>query len=411
MFATRRPYIFKLNSMNHSHHDHPYGVGLAYRYVIHDDVMRFADRLDLLEITTEDYINRQRLLRGDADQRLLREALAALPATAHGLTLSVGSVQKPNTPYLEGTRRFLEAHDIATFSEHLAFHELNGTDLGIFLPMPFEEVAIQWLRRAYNHAREALGRPFALENVTYYFPVPHCGLSEADFLRRLTEETDCSLLLDVTNIFNNAHNHGYDPIGFLDRLPLDRVSQIHLGGHQTDDGRWEDSHSAPVMEAVWPLFDEVIRRTQAEIVILERDSKFDPFDTVIEDVDRAREIFYRHRSATPPVKHQPAAAACQAPPADPDAPEFHELRAFQRTLIARLTNPQFRAEFDQDPGAAARSMGVGPEQWVRRLVDCDPAMLHWVADGWDRTREEDTLFQQDSENNEWAAWAAQLAKS
>ena len=96
--------------MKTSHHHNPYGVGLAYRYVIHDDVMRFADHLDLLEITTEDYINRQRLLRGDAEQHLLREAVAALPATAHGLTLSIGSVQGPNTAYPEGTRRFLEEH-------------------------------------------------------------------------------------------------------------------------------------------------------------------------------------------------------------------------------------------------------------------------------------------------------------
>ena len=396
--------------MKTSHHDQPYGVGLAYRYVIHEDVMRYREHLDLLEITTEDYINRQRLLRGDADKHLLREALDALPATAHGLTLSVGSVQPPNTPYLDGTKRFLEEHQLNTFSEHLAFHEMDGTDLGIFLPMPFEEVAIQWLKRAYNHIRETLGRPFALENVTYYFPIPHGGLSEADFLRRLTEETDCSLLLDVTNIFNNSHNHGYDPIDFLDKLPLDRVSQIHLaGGHQTPDGRWEDSHSTPVMEQVWPLFEEVIRRTRAGIVILERDSKFDPFDAVIEDVDRAREIFYRYRGTRPGAQTTPA--RMEAPDLDPGAPEFHELRAFQRTMLARLTDPQFRQEFAADPISASRGMGMNSGEWVRRIADCDPAMFHYVAEGWDRTREEEALFEQDSENNEWAAWAAQLAKS
>jgi uncharacterized protein (UPF0276 family) len=392
-------------------HKNPYGVGLAYRYVIHDDVMRYADRLDLLEITTEDYIDRQRLLRGDANQHLLREALAALPATAHGLTLSIGSVAEANTPYLEGTRRFLEEHQIDTFSEHLAFHQMDGTDLGIFLPMPFEEIAIQWLKRAYYQARAALGRPFALENVTYYFPVPHCGLSEADFLRRLTEETDCTLLLDVTNVFNNSHNHGYDPIEFLDRLPLERVSQIHLaGGHQTDDGRWEDSHSTPVMEPVWPLFEEVVRRTKAGIVILERDSKFDPFETVVDDIDRAREIFYRYRSETPP-QPAPVLDATGTLAADPDAPEFRELRAFQRTLLARLTDPQFRAEFTDDPIAAARRMGINSGDWVKRIANCDPAMFHWMAEGWDRTRADESLFEQDSENNEWTAWAAQLAKS
>jgi len=395
--------------MKHSNHQLARGVGLAYRHVIHDQVMRFADRLDLLEITTEDYINRQRRLRGDTDLHLLREALATLPATAHGLTLSIGSVQPPSTSYLEGTRCFLDQHQIETFSEHLAFHSMDGTDLEIFLPMPFDEVAIQWLARSYNRASEALGRPFALENVSYYFPIPHCELQEADFLRRLTEETNCSLLLDVTNIFNNSHNHGYDAIGFIDRLPLERVSQIHLaGGHQTDDGLWEDSHSAPVMEPVWPLFEEVIRRTTAEIVILERDSKFDPFETVIEDVDRARAIFYRHRSETPATKaHQPASAVAPAE-ADPQAPEFDDLRTFQRVLMARLSDPDFRSAFERDPARVSQEIGPISDQWIQRLKDCDPGMMGWLAGGWDRTREEEALFEQDSENNEWAAWAAQL---
>ena len=395
--------------MNHQHQN-PYGVGLAYRHVIHDAVMRSAEHLDLIEVTTEDYINRQRRLRGDSNLSLLREALAELPATAHGLTLSIGSVDQPNTSYLEGTRRFLETHQLEIFSEHLAFHQMDGTDLGIFLPMPFEEIAIEWLKHAYIQARAKLGRPFALENVTYYFPIPHCGLSEADFLRRLTEETDCTLLLDVTNVFNNAHNHGYDPGEFLDRLPLDRVSQIHLaGGHQTDDGRWEDSHSAPVMEAVWPLYEEVVRRTAAGIVILERDSKFDPFETVIEDVDRAREIFYRHRPSEPPTGER---ARWQPRPgkADPEAQQFQELRAFQRTMLARLTDPQIRKDFAADPIGTGRQLGMNSGEWVRRAADCDPRMFAWVAEGWDLTRDEEALFEQDSEDNEWAAWAAELAK-
>ena len=37
-------------------------------------------------------------------------------------------------------------------------------------------------------------------------------------------------------------------------------------------------------------------------------------------------------------------------------------------------------------------------------------MFNWVAEGWDRTRGEEQLFEQDSENNEWAAWAAQLCE-
>jgi uncharacterized protein (UPF0276 family) len=387
-------------------------VGLAYRHVIHNDLMRHRDQVDLIEISNEDYIVRQRLLRGDADQSKLREAIAAIPSVAHGLSLSIGSVDAPNEAYLDATRRFLEEHRIAVFSEHLAYHQIDGTDLSVFMCMPFAEESIAWLKRAYYHARRALGRPFALENVTYYFPVPHCGLSEADFLRRLTEETDCSLLLDVTNVFNNAHNHRYDPIAFLDRLPLDRVSQIHLaGGHQTPDGRWEDSHSAQVMAPVWPLFEEVIRRTEAEIVILERDSKFHPFGLVLEDLGRAREIFRRHRPATPSGPLRTFAGPTDAPAPDHTAPEFHNLRAFQQALVARLTNPDFRAAFDRDPALSlAQTFGLNSPQWAQRLIDCDRFQVERLAESWESFQAENRLEELEYEQSEWAAWAAVLEK-
>lgn len=399
-----------MNSSASHHHARPYGVGLAYRYVIHDDALAHRDEIDLLEISTEDYIVRQRLVRYDPDQSKLREALATFPSVAHGLSLSLGSVQDPNERYLESTRRFLHENDLAVFSEHLAFHQIDDTDLTVFMCMPFEEIAIQWLKRAYYHARRALGRPFALENVTYHFPVPHCSLSEADFLRRLTEETDCSLLLDVTNVFNNAHNHGYDPIEFLDRLPLDRVSQIHLaGGHQTEDGKWEDSHSAPVMEPVWPLFEEVIQRTSAEIVILERDSKFQPFDSVMADLRHAREIFYRHRPANPSGELRTIAGPRDASPQDSSEPVFHDLRAFQRAMIARLTDSEFRASFDRDPlPAVAQRFGIQSAQWMQRLIDCDRKAISTLVETWPEYQEESVLDHADYEQREWAAWAAQL---
>lgn len=395
-------------------HLRPYGVGLAYRYVVHDDVLEHRDEVDLLEISTEDYLVRQRLVRYDPDQSKLREIASAFPCVAHGLSLSLGSVQAPNERYLDATRRFLEDHDLTVFSEHLAYHQMDGTDLTMFLGMPFEESAILWLKRAYYHARRALGRPFALENVTYPFPVPHCPLNEADFFRRLTDETDCSFLLDVTNLFNNAQNHGYDAGEFLDRYPLERVTQIHLaGGYQKDDGQWEDSHSEAVMPPVWTLFEEVIRRTKAEIVILERDSKFHPFETVRDDLSQAREIFCRHRPEKPqgPLREFAGPPEAEVPPPEATAPEFHDLRAFQRSILALLTRSEFREAFRADPGAAvARAFDLRSPAWLERLRDCDRNAMHGLTERWETYHEEHDLDHADYEQREWAAWAAQLEK-
>jgi hypothetical protein len=280
----------------------------------------------------------------------------------------------------------------------------------MFLAIPFEEVAVQWVKQNYYAVRRKLGRPFALENVTYSFPAPHSSLSEADFLRRICEETDCTLLLDVTNVFNNSRNHGYDPIEFFEKLPMDRVSQMHLaGGHQLPDGRWEDSHSAPVMEEVWPLFDEAVKRSvNVRNVILERDSKLKPFDSVMEDIRKAREIFYSHRPAEAPDVAAPVYTEVDIPDPDPLSPEFSGLRSFQRTLMGRISNPSFREEFLANAPEAVKKYDLTDPDWFQRIVDCDGRLVHEFEEAWDYFQKEDREVAEEYEKREWAAWANQL---
>ncbi|MEM9281414.1 MAG: DUF692 domain-containing protein [Verrucomicrobiota bacterium] len=393
-----------------SHHNNPYGVGLAYRFNVHQEAVRHHEEIDLLEISTEDYLVRERRTYADPDERLLRDALERFPCVAHGLQLSIGTVGPLSQSYLNATRRFMDENGIRVFSEHLAFHSVDGKDLTMFLAMPFEEVSIRWIKLNYEAARKVLGRPFALENVTYHFPVPHCSLDEADFLRRLTEETDCTLLLDVTNVFNNANNHGYDPIEFFDRLPMERVSQMHLaGGHQHPDGRWEDSHSAPVMEPVWPLFEEAVRRSiNLKNVILERDSKFHPFDTVMHDIRKAREIFYAHRPGAPSTELEPINEAVKMQIPDYRHVEFADLRAYQRAMMAWISEDQFKEAFRIDPFLAVEPFGLKDPEWIRRLTDSDGRSMHHFQKSWEHFRKEDEEVAREYENREWASWAQQL---
>ena len=394
-------------------HRRPRGAGIAYRYSIHDEIMAHRDRIDLVEISTEDYIVRERRLGADTELRKLHEALATFPGVAHGISLSLGTVETPPTWYLEATHRLLADTGMEVFSEHLAFHRVDDNDLTLFLALPFTEESVQWVAKKYGVVRAELGRPFALENVTYHFPVPYCSLDEATFFRRICEETDASLLLDVTNLFNNSHNHGYDAGEYLERYPLERVSQVHLaGGFLTEQGKWEDSHSEPVMEPVWELYEEVLRRTSAEIVILERDSKFHPFDRVMHDIDRARELFWRYRDENAPAAFPagtPVSSGRATPPLDPGAPEFSQLRGFQRAMMARINSSPFQEIYDRDPKTAAATLGLTDGMWRKRLAHCDPESMDRLAKSWTVIEEQGAEVQAEYEESEWAAWASQLS--
>ena len=95
-------------------------------------------------------------------------------------------------------------------------------------------------------------------------------------------------------------NFGFDPIEFMSRIPLDRVKGIHLAG-----GRWVgkgtntrvlDDHLHDVPEPVFALLEEVGAKTEPGLtIILERDGNFPTIESLLNQVDRAREALARGR--------------------------------------------------------------------------------------------------------------------
>jgi uncharacterized protein (UPF0276 family) len=70
-------------------------------------------------------------------------------------------------------------------------------------------------------------------------------MSEAQFIRAVVDEADCLLHLDVNNILVNARNFGFDPLGFLHALPLERTCYIHVAGHHVEPTACSSTPTAP----------------------------------------------------------------------------------------------------------------------------------------------------------------------
>jgi uncharacterized protein (UPF0276 family) len=369
-----------------------------------------APEIDVLEIPTEDYIVRRRRVISDPTGDLLREALQRFACVAHGIGMSIGSVEPFEREYMDRTRQFLAETGMDEFSEHLAFHRMDGTDIEIFQCMPFAEESLRWLSEKYWQARAWLGRPFGLENVSYSLAVKHCPLDEAEFLTELTRRTDCTLLLDVTNVFNNASNHGYDPAEFIRRLPGERIKQLHLAGGFFAGGMWHDSHDAPVMKDVWGLYEVALEHTAAEVVILERDGNFLPFAAVMRDVRQAREIFYRHRPASPP-RAVPHAATATAPAqditADPLAPHASDLRNYQRATIRRIADDEFRRQTAADSTVVDRDYPMsGP--WQGRWRELNEHAQHFQIEKWKYHEARAIQEEENYRRFEWQRWQSQV---
>ena len=265
------------------------GVGLGFRAPFKPDLFLRQDEVDFLEITADHYLDAPP--EKERELALLAEHFTLIP---HGLNLSLGSADGLDPAYVRNLASLVRRLDPPWWSEHIAFTRAGDRDIGHLSPLPHTREALDVLSRNVAEVRRHLDVPLILENISYLVTMPGAEMSEAEFLAELVERTDCGLLLDVMNLHANASNHGYDPRWFLDRLPLERVVQLHfVGGHWSGDVLI-DSHSEPTPPEVWELLDEVLRGAPVKGIILERDENIPPFRELVRELDHARAIGRRH---------------------------------------------------------------------------------------------------------------------
>jgi uncharacterized protein (UPF0276 family) len=261
------------------------GVGIGYRPEIHDQIMEHRDSVDWLELITEHYIQTSPEQAAHAT-----ELRADFPLIPHGIEMSIGTEGDLDPDYVTAVAELVEAVQAPWFSDHLSFTQAGGVSLGQLTPVVRTRETAAAIGRKARAAQEAVGVPFLLENITYYVNI-EAELTEAQFITEVLEHGDCGLLLDMTNVFINSVNHGFDPYEFLSQLPLERVVQIHLAGGEWQDDVMVDSHSHPVHEEVWQLLDHLVQRAPLKGILLERDDNFSSdFDELEGELERARAV-------------------------------------------------------------------------------------------------------------------------
>jgi hypothetical protein len=134
-----------------------------------------------------------------------------------------------------------------------------------------------------------------LENPSNYLAFAESDMAEVDFLAEIARRTGCGLLFDVNNVFVSATNQQTDPLGYIDAFPLDRVGEIHLGGHDEDMDETGaplliDSHGKPVVDPVWALYRHTIETGGAKPTLIEWDNDVPDWPVLMAEAQRAAPI-------------------------------------------------------------------------------------------------------------------------
>jgi uncharacterized protein (UPF0276 family) len=201
--------------------------------------------------------------------------------SVHALKLSVASPEPPGERYMKALKAIALENGAGTISDHLGFTRdgHNGVEMGHFAPPPYTEAAVDATARNIEIIQKYFGDlRFYVENIAYLFSFEGT-MSEAEFLQRVLRKSGCGWLLDVTNVYANAQNFGYDPYEFIaEVMPVaDRV-QMHLAGGFYDERAkmYIDSHSHPIPEPVWDLYRHSLELAgeKVDAIFIERDQNF-----------------------------------------------------------------------------------------------------------------------------------------
>ena len=264
-------------------------IGIGYRAAIGQWTREHLEHFDVLEITVDHCIDGSKSV-----EAAIFDLVGRIPLTAHGIGLSIGTDVPLDLDYLDKVAAIVERLQAPAYSEHLAFTRAPGRDLANLLPVPKTKAVAESIIAKVRAVQSRVPVPFLLENISYLFEWPDSDLSDAEFLNLICRETGAALLLDVENLFLNAHNHGFDPYAFLDALPADLVKEVHVAGGMTVCKDYlqrpflADSHSHPVPDGTLDLLDQVLARHTPETIVLERDDRLHAVGEILDDVARIR---------------------------------------------------------------------------------------------------------------------------
>jgi len=260
-----------------------HGVGLRPKHF--PQLWDGTARVDWFEAISENY-----MVAGGRPRAALERARSMAPLVLHGVSLSIGSTDPLDEAYLRALGDLVARMEPAWVSDHLCWSGVGGHYAHDLLPLPYTEEALAHVVRRVVAVQERLGRQILIENVSSYLTYTHSTLAEWEFLGAVAERADCGLLLDVNNVYVSATNHGFSADAYLAGLPPDRVGQIHLAGH-TDMGTYLfDTHDGPVIEPVWDLYRQALRRFGRVSTLVEWDDHIPELAVVCAEAERARAV-------------------------------------------------------------------------------------------------------------------------
>ncbi|MDX9679178.1 MULTISPECIES: DUF692 domain-containing protein [Pseudomonas] len=265
----------------------PPRAGLGLKTGHFREVLGSSPDIGFFEVHAENY-----MVAGGPFHHFLGLIREQYPLSLHGVGLSIGAEGPLDEQHLKRLAELIRRYQPQSFSEHLAWSSHGPVFLNDLLPLAYDKPTLNRVCEHIDQVQNTLQRPMLLENPATYLAFERSTIDEADFIAEVIRRSGCGLLLDVNNVYVSCVNHQRDPLAYLDTLPLHRVGEIHLAGFAEDsdslgDRLLIDDHGAPIDQAVWNLYRQVLQRTGPVATLIERDNQVPAFAVLLVEAQQA----------------------------------------------------------------------------------------------------------------------------
>jgi uncharacterized protein (UPF0276 family) len=267
-----------------SHEFAGFGIGLRPQH--YQDIIDTRPVIDWFEIISEDF-----LVDGGSPLYYLDQIRPHYPIAMHGVSLSIGSCDPLDQDYLQRLKQLMLRVDPLWVSDHLCWTGVNGVNIHDLMPLPYTQEAIDHVVQRVTQVQDYLGRQLLLENVSSYVDYRQSEMTEWEFLTAIANKADCLILLDINNVYVNAFNHQFNALTYLDHLPKHRIKQFHLAGHENCQTHIIDTHDHPIIDPVWALYAEAVKRYGSVATLIERDANIPTLPELLLEAEQAKNIY------------------------------------------------------------------------------------------------------------------------
>ncbi|MCY7387556.1 MAG: DUF692 domain-containing protein, partial [Burkholderiales bacterium] len=278
-------------------------VGIGWRSELAAGIFAHLDHIDLLEVIADDHFRES-----PRELRALQTLSAQTPITVHGVAMGLAGSEPTETRRMDNMARLVEALEPESWSEHLAFVRAGGIEIGHLAAPPRTAQNVDATIANIARATRIVGRAPQMENIATLIDPPASKLDEATWIENIIAGSGAGLLIDLHNLYANALNFGMEPAAMLLRFPLQHVKAVHLSGgmwvpepasnsaNSVTRKRLLDDHLHDVPPPVFELLALLAQHVPQPLdVIIERDGAYPDIETLLSQLDAARDAMHRGR--------------------------------------------------------------------------------------------------------------------